>query len=550
MGAFLSYSLLSGIVLLALYLVYRLCLSRCNQHSFNRAVLLGIYGVSMAAVPLAALLKSAGTPAPRPVLVAAPVAQVYTTATTADAPVWGTVVIWIFMAGMAAVAVHTAITWARLCAVIRRGQKIRKDGYTLVVTPDDRYTPFSWMHYVVISRADYAGDYAAIAVHELRHVAARHWLDLLVAQAVCIVNWFNPAAWLMRDELMLVHEYHADMAVIDSGHDTQEYQLLLIRKAVGARFPSLANSLNHSKLKKRITMMYKEKSGAGRRFRALALVPVLALALAVASMPAVRAAVSTISSSGLSTDKGSKKSPEVKTAEPTFRFIGLNNNNDKTRVFLEGKNPGHTLSVSGGTFTTCGKTYQASSLRCVNSNDDALIEAEFPFLTNFENTSLTLNINGKEVTLDLEEFFGKAQPVIASALSVSTFKTDKTNAHGKRTTIIIDSVANGITSAPVKVTTMVVANDSVDGKLFIDGREVNVEELKALPTEDIASVEVNKQTKALAITTKTAKTSSGMRILLDGREISQDEMNAYPAEKIASITVDKQANTINITSEK
>ena len=64
-------------------------------------------------------------------------------------------------------------------------------------------------------------------------------MDLLIAQTVCIVNWFNPAAWLMRDELMLLHEYQADMAVIDRGLDRHGYQMLLIRKAAGARFPSL-----------------------------------------------------------------------------------------------------------------------------------------------------------------------------------------------------------------------------------------------------------------------------------------------------------------------
>lgn len=26
---------------------------------------------------------------------------------------------------------------------------------------------------------------------------------LLIAQCVCIINWCNPAAWLMRDELCL-----------------------------------------------------------------------------------------------------------------------------------------------------------------------------------------------------------------------------------------------------------------------------------------------------------------------------------------------------------
>ena len=121
----------------------------------------------------------------------------------------------------------------------------------------------------------------------------------MLAQIVCIVNWFNPVAWLMRDELMLVHEYQADMAVIDGGHNPENYQILLIKKAVGARFTSLANSLNHSKLKKRITMMYKEKSGVGSHWKALALVPMFAFALGVVSIPAVRATVSTIRNSDI-----------------------------------------------------------------------------------------------------------------------------------------------------------------------------------------------------------------------------------------------------------
>lgn len=60
-----------------------------------------------------------------------------------------------------------------------------------------------------------------------------------MAQAVCIVNWFNPAAWLMRDELMLVHEYQADVAVIEHGNDPQEYQMLLIKKSCWRQIPVL-----------------------------------------------------------------------------------------------------------------------------------------------------------------------------------------------------------------------------------------------------------------------------------------------------------------------
>ena len=108
-----------------------------------------------------------------------------------------------------------------------------------------------------------------------------------MAQTVAALQWYNPAAWLMREELKAVHEYQADAGVMRSGLNIKQYQMLLIKKAVGARFPSLANSLNHSKLKKRITMMYNSRTSTTRRLRALVLVPALGGALLVTNLQAV-----------------------------------------------------------------------------------------------------------------------------------------------------------------------------------------------------------------------------------------------------------------------
>ena len=277
--------------MLAMYLAYRLFLARDNQHGFNRGVLLGIYVVSFLALPAMSLSENPASQSTAMTLSVNESGWTDVIPATHSEPVWGTILIWIFLAGMIVVTVRTVIVWAKLLAVIRSGEKIIRNGYTLVVTEDERYAPFSWMNYMVISRKDYENNCSAIAAHELKHIVARHWIDLLIAQAVCIIGWFNPAAWLMRDELMLIHEYQADIAVIEKGHDPQEYQMLLIKKAVGARFPSLANSLNHSKLKKRITMMLSSKSSKCRRWRALALVPACAAALAVVNLPAIASVI-------------------------------------------------------------------------------------------------------------------------------------------------------------------------------------------------------------------------------------------------------------------
>ena len=79
--------------------------------------------------------------------------------------------------------------------------------------------------------------------------------------------------WLLKQELQNIHEYEADETVIHEGIDAKHYQLLLIKKAVGTRLYSMANSFNHSKLKKRITMMLKEKSSPWARVKYLYVLP-------------------------------------------------------------------------------------------------------------------------------------------------------------------------------------------------------------------------------------------------------------------------------------
>ncbi len=406
--------MLSGLVMLALYLAYKLFMARNNQHGYNRGVLLIIYVLSFAVFPVMSLFQGDDVSSPLSVSAVGDIDVPAIAEAPLSRPVWGVVAILVFFAGMAVVTVKTILIWVRLLHVVHSGEKIKKEEYTLVVTDNDKFAPFSWMRYIVISRCDYETSPSQVIVHELKHVANLHWIDLLVAQSVCIINWFNPVAWLMRDELMLVHEYQADMAVIDEGYNPQDYQILLIKKAVGARFPSLANSLNHSKLKKRITMMYKEKSGAGQKFKALALVPMFALALCVAGIPAVKATVSTISSCDVSVSKDNKKPAKTNSNVQTFKVVNINNNGNETTVTIKGEGLGNFLMTSDGTFTTMGKTYTAKSIQCNKTNEEATITVTFPFTSEYEKTSMTLNVNGETIPFDLEGFFDKARSISIS----------------------------------------------------------------------------------------------------------------------------------------
>ena len=302
MGFFLAYTLYSGVFLLLLYLVFRLFIAGEKQIALNRIILLGCYAVSFVAWPLSRIDWSHTESQPPVDSTLVAIGELSMNAigiAEEDTSVIPQILLWIYLIGASAVLLKSMFSTARLFCYIRKGTFIRKEGYTLVIMPGNDTAPFSFGSHIVMSSVDYERVRSSVTAHELAHIRCRHYLDLIVAQAVCVVLWYNPASWLMRDELKLIHEYQADAAVIDSGADPKEYQMLLIRKTVGNRFHTLANSLNHSKLKNRIAMMQKEESRGRRRLRLLSLALAVDLALAVVNIPAVASGLNNLEDSSL-----------------------------------------------------------------------------------------------------------------------------------------------------------------------------------------------------------------------------------------------------------
>ena len=194
---------------------------------------------------------------------------------------WGSVLTLIYALGALAVVVWQLWSSLQLHRLLRRGRRVAADGGTVIhVMPTD-VQPFSYFRHIVISESDYRHNPREILTHEQAHIRLGHSLDVLLMNLLCIVQWWNPAAWLLRRELQQIHEYEADEAVLKEGVDARQYQLLLIRKSVGNQLFSMANNLNHNSLKQRIRMMKRQRQSRWQCLKALAVVPVAAL-LAVA----------------------------------------------------------------------------------------------------------------------------------------------------------------------------------------------------------------------------------------------------------------------------
>lgn len=285
MTEFLIYQAKTAVALAVFYMFYRLLLSRETFHRLNRIVLLGTAILSFI-LPLCVITVTKTV-----VVTAAPSAGADTAGavlagTAAVTPEWWhTVFAAVFAAGALAMLVSVAVSVVRIRKIIGSGEQHRlESGETMVITELDTQ-PFSWMKYIVLSRED--SENAEIITHEKAHIAMGHSWDLLIADMITAMQWFNPAIWMLRSDLRALHEYEADDAVLRSGADIKKYQYLLIRKAVGKSGYSVANSFNHSTLKQRITMMLNKKSTKMSAWKALYIIPLAGISLAAGARTSV-----------------------------------------------------------------------------------------------------------------------------------------------------------------------------------------------------------------------------------------------------------------------
>ena len=303
MGVFFIYILKSSVCLVLFYLFFRLLLSKETFHRFNRMALLGVLFFSLL-IPCIEVTTRHQVEVQQAVL---SIEQLLLMAELEATPAnvgavqetsaisWVQVVLLVYLAGILFLACRNIYSLICLFRLIHSGkhEKLEK-GVTLVVH-NQEIAPFSWMKYIVISRKDLEENGREILIHEMAHIHHRHSVDLLVADICIFFQWFNPGAWLLKQELQNVHEYEADETVINEGVNAKEYQLLLIKKAVGTRLYSMANSFNHSKLKKRITMMLKEKSNPWARLKYLYVLPLAAIAVTAFARPEISEKVEEIS---------------------------------------------------------------------------------------------------------------------------------------------------------------------------------------------------------------------------------------------------------------
>ena len=298
MVAFIIFAIRWAVTLTLLYSLYRLLLRRETFHRLNRAVLLAILVVSplLPLVPLhtdtPTAMDAVLTRIEVPLTSLPSDENVAENALTAQESEGATSGLWlrysayIYIIGIAVALATYLFRMLSLVRVIRRSRRIAHpmvpDNVHLML--DMRITqPSSWMHWIFIGPIDLKQNAETVLRHELAHVRLRHSWDVVLCDLTCRLLWCLPFAWMLRQDLVDVHEFQADEAVLRGGVTLDEYEHLLVRKAVQTQVLPIVNTLRREALKKRFAMMHSGPSSRWSRLKLLYLVPALAACLWVSA---------------------------------------------------------------------------------------------------------------------------------------------------------------------------------------------------------------------------------------------------------------------------
>lgn len=234
------------------------------QGSHNKIQLVEIIPAVQDFVPVKAVAKPTETIS----------AEIPETVVSDSAIDWQQILLYLFFAGTIAMALRLVLSWLAYLSVKRNAELVTDEEVEIYHT-NKEIAPFSFGKGVFFNPDLHSSqDLSGILIHELVHVRQRHSIDIIWAELLCVVNWFNPLVWMIRHAIRQNHEYIADREVLESGMDATQYQYLLL-KVVGVPDLLLGNQFNISSLKNRIIMMNKSRTARIYLVRFLFTLPVL-----------------------------------------------------------------------------------------------------------------------------------------------------------------------------------------------------------------------------------------------------------------------------------
>ena len=285
------YLIKINVALVLLYGFYRLTVSRDTFFGLRRLTLWLIYAVSLMvpALNLEYWVRDTPTMESMANVYADTFYPVVVVKAQAPSITWIDMLLGIYWAGVAVLSLR--LVWQLFSiirlAVISRKQEV--EGITVHLLRGEG-SPFSFFRWVFMYPSTLEGKQLhEVMVHECTHVSGLHSLDTLFSELFSIACWFNPFAWLMKQEVRMNLEYLADESVLSDGNARKSYQYHLLGLAYRQPNEStkIANNFNLLPLKKRIKMMNKRRTSEIGKAKYLLFAPLAGVLLMVSNIESV-----------------------------------------------------------------------------------------------------------------------------------------------------------------------------------------------------------------------------------------------------------------------
>lgn len=285
------YLIKINVALMLLYGFYRLTVSRDTFFGLRRLTLWLIYAVALMvpALNLEYWVRDTPTMASMANVYADTFYPVVVVKAQAPSITWIDMLLGIYWAGVAVLSLR--LVW-QLFSIIRLAAISRKqevEGITVHLLRGEG-SPFSFFCWVFMYPSTLEGKQLhEVMVHECTHVSGLHSLDTLFSELFSIACWFNPFAWLMKQEVRMNLEYLADESVLSDGNARKSYQYHLLGLAYRQPNEStkIANNFNLLPLKKRIKMMNKRRTSEIGKAKYLLFAPLAGALLMVSNIESV-----------------------------------------------------------------------------------------------------------------------------------------------------------------------------------------------------------------------------------------------------------------------
>lgn len=285
------YLIKINVALVLLYGFYRLTVSRDTFFGLRRLTLWLIYAVALMvpALNLEYWVRDTPTMESMANVYADTFYPVVVVKAQAPSITWMDMLQCIYWAGVAVLSLR--LVW-QLFSIIRLAVISRKQEVEgiMVHLLKGEGSPFSFFRWVFMYPSTLEGKQLhEVMVHECTHVSGLHSLDTLFSELFSIACWFNPFAWLMKQEVRMNLEYLADESVLSDGNARKSYQYHLLGLAYRQPNEStkIANNFNLLPLKKRIKMMNKRRTSEIGKAKYLLFAPLAGVLLMVSNIESV-----------------------------------------------------------------------------------------------------------------------------------------------------------------------------------------------------------------------------------------------------------------------